>query len=242
MEVIPAVDIRGGRCVRLYQGDYDRETVFSEDPVAMARHWERLGAPRLHVVDLDGARAGQPVNDHIIAELLSAIAIPVQVAGGIRQLDVIGRYLEMGADRVVLGTAAVHDQPLVSRACAMFREAVVVAVDARRGRVATAGWREASRETPEGLMRRLEELGVPRFIFTDISRDGTLRGPNFTAIGRLVRAFRTPVIASGGVSTVEHLRRLEKLGVEGAIVGRALYDGGPDLGEALAAVNGGHKT
>jgi phosphoribosylformimino-5-aminoimidazole carboxamide ribotide isomerase len=236
MEVIPAVDIRGGRCVRLYQGDYDRETVFSEDPVAMARDWERLGAPRLHVVDLDGARAGRPVNNRVIEELLSTVEIPVQVAGGVRQLDVIRRYLEMGADRVVLGTAAVHDQPLVSRACAMFREAVVVAVDARRGRVATAGWREASGETPEGLMRRLVELGVPRFIFTDISRDGTLRGPNFAAIGCLVRAFRTPVIASGGVSTVEHLRRLAKLGVEGAIVGRALYDGGLELGEALAAV------
>ena len=238
MEVIPAVDIRGGRCVRLYQGDYDRETVFSEDPVAMARDWERLGAPRLHVVDLDGARAGRPANNRVIEKLLSAVEIPVQVAGGVRQLEVIGRYLEMGADRVVLGTAAVHDQPLVSRACAMFREAVVVAVDARRGRVATAGWREASGETPEGLMRRLVELGVPRFIFTDISRDGTLRGPNFAAIGRLARAFRTPVIASGGVTTVEHLRRLAKLGVEGAIVGRALYDGGLELAEALAAVQG----
>ena len=236
MEVIPAVDIRGGRCVRLYQGDYSRETVFSEDPVAMARRWEGLGAPRLQVVDLDGARAGRPVNDRVIEELLSAIEIPVQVAGGIRQLDVIARYLEKGADRVILGTAAVHDQPLVSRACATFREAVVVAVDARRGRIATAGWREASGETPEGLMRSLAELGVPRFIFTDISRDGTLRGPNFAAIGRLVRAFRTPLIASGGVTTAEHLRRLSKLGVEGAIVGRALYDGGLELAEALAAV------
>jgi phosphoribosylformimino-5-aminoimidazole carboxamide ribotide isomerase len=236
MEVIPAVDIRGGRCVRLYQGDYDRETVFSEDPVAMARHWERLGATRLHVVDLDGARAGWPVSNRVIEELLSAVGIPVQVAGGIRQLDVISRYLEMGADRVVLGTAAVHDQPLVIKACATFREAVVVAVDARRGRVATAGWREASGETPEGLMRRLAEMGVPRFIFTDISRDGTLRGPNFAVIERLVRAFQTPLIASGGVSTAEHLRRLAKLGVEGAIVGRALYDGGLELEEALAAV------
>jgi len=236
MEVIPAVDIRGGRCVRLYQGDYDRETVFSEDPVAMARRWERLRAPRLHVVDLDGARAGQPVNDRVIERLLATVEVPVQVAGGIRQLDVISRYLEMGADRVILGTAAVHDQPLVGRACTSFPAAIVVAVDARRGRVATAGWREASGETPEGLMRRLAEMGVPRFIFTDISRDGTLRGPNFTAIGRLVRAFRTPVIASGGVTTVEHLRRLAKLGVEGAIVGRALYDGGLELEEALAAV------
>jgi len=238
MEVIPAVDIRGGRCVRLYQGDYDRETVFSEDPAGMARHWERLGAPRLHVVDLDGARSGRPVNDRVIEELLSTVKIPVQVAGGIRRLEVIGRYLEMGAARVVLGTAAVRDQPLVSKACDIFREAVVVAVDARRGRVATAGWREASGETPEGLMRRLAEMGVPRFIFTDISRDGTLRGPNFAAIRRLVRAFQTPVIASGGVTTVEHLRRLAKLGVEGAIVGRALYDGGLELGEALAAVQG----
>jgi len=175
------------------------------------------------------------VNDRVIEKLLSTVEVLVQVAGGIRQLDVIGRYLEMGADRVVLGTAAVHDQPLIARACAAFREAVVVAVDARRGRVATAGWREASGETPEGLMRRLAELGVPRFIFTDIARDGTLRGPNFAAIERLVRAFRTPIIASGGVSTVEHLRRLAKLGVEGAIVGRALYDGGLELGEALAA-------
>lgn len=236
MEVIPAVDIRGGRCVRLYQGDYDRETVFSEDPVAVARRWERQGAPRLHVVDLDGARAGWPVNDRVIEKMLSELRIPVQVAGGIRQLDVIRRYLETGADRVILGTAAVHDQPLVSRACATFCEAVVVAVDARRGRVATAGWLEASGETPEGLMRRLVGLGVPRFIFTDIGRDGTLRGPNFAAIGRLARAFETPVIASGGVTTVEHLRRLAKLGVEGAIVGRALYDGGLELGEALEGV------
>lgn len=235
MEVIPAVDIRGGRCVRLYQGDYDRETVFSEDPVAMAHRWERLGAPRLHVVDLDGARAGQPLNDRVIEELLSAVGIPVQVAGGIRQLDVMGRYLEMGADRVILGTAAVHDRPLVGRACAAFPGAVVVAVDARRGRVETAGWREVSDETPEGLVRRLAGLGVPRFIFTDIGRDGTLRGPNFAAIGRLVRAFRTPVIASGGVTTVQHLRRLAKLGVEGAIVGRALYDGGLELADALRA-------
>jgi len=236
MDVIPAVDIRGGRCVRLYQGDYDRETVFSEDPVAMARQWEQRGAARLHVVDLDGARAGQPVNNHVIEELISAVDVPVQVAGGVRQIDVVERYLEMGADRVVLGTAAVRDQPLVSKACAMFPEAVVVAVDARRGRVETAGWREASDETPERLIRGLTELGVGRFIFTDIARDGTLRGPNFSAVGRLVRTCRTPVIAAGGVSTVEHLRRLAKLGVEGTIVGRALYDGGLELEEALRAV------
>ncbi len=236
MEVIPAVDIRGGRCVRLYQGDYDRETVFSEDPVAMARHWEELGAKRLHLVDLDGARDGRPVNRGVIEDVLSALAIPVQVAGGIRDLDGMGGYLDKGADRVILGTIAVHDQPLASRACATFPGRIVVSVDARRGRVATAGWREASGETLEGLVRRLAELGVPRFIFTDIGRDGTLRGPNFAAVGRLARAVGTSLIAAGGVTTVEHIRRLAKLGIEGAIVGRALYDGGLDLEGALRAV------
>jgi phosphoribosylformimino-5-aminoimidazole carboxamide ribotide isomerase len=236
VEVIPAVDIRGGRCVRLYQGDYDRETVFSEDPVAMARRWEGLGASRLHLVDREGARAGRPEHDREVGEVLCTLQIPVQVAGGIRELDAMSRYLEMGADRVILGTAAVHDQPLVEKACAAFPGALVVSGDARRGRVATAGWREASGETLEGLVRRLADLGVPRFVFTDISRDGTLRGPNFAAVGRLVRSLRTPLIAAGGVTTVEHLRRLAKLGVEGAIVGRALYDGGLELREALRVV------
>ncbi len=222
--------------MRLYQGDYGRETVFDDDPLEAAKRWASQGAPRLHVVDLDGARVGQPVNNRVIERILAEVELPVQVAGGIRQLDVVSRYLEMGADRVVLGTAAVHDQLLVTNAVALFREAVVVSIDARAGRVMTGGWLDYSGQTVDGLVRELVGLGVPRFIFTDVTRDGTLRGPNVAAIGRLVRECGAPVIAAGGITSVEHLRRLAKLGVEGAIVGRALYDGSLSLREALAAV------
>ncbi len=235
MEVIPAIDIRGGRCVRLYQGDYARETVFSDDPLLVAERWQDEGATRLHVVDLDGARAGEPVNGAVVERIVKAARVPVQVAGGIRRLDVIGRYIEAGADRVVVGTAAVKEELLVANACALYPGALVVSVDARGGRVATEGWREGSSETVEGLARRMAELGVRRLVFTDIARDGTMRGPNFSAIARLVKAVEVPVIASGGIASVEHVRRLAKLGVEGAILGRALYDGRVRLREALAA-------
>jgi phosphoribosylformimino-5-aminoimidazole carboxamide ribotide isomerase len=236
MEVIPAIDIRGGRCVRLYQGDYARETVFSDDPLLVLERWQKEGATRLHVVDLDGAREGQPANAAVIERILKAAQVPVQVAGGIRKIDVIGRYLELGADRVVVGTAAVKDEPLVVNACALFREALVVSVDARGGRVATEGWREGSSETAEGLARRMAEIGVQRFVFTDIARDGTMRGPNFSAIAKLVKAVGVPVIAAGGIASVDHVRRLAKTGVEGVILGRALYDGRVGLSEALGAV------
>jgi phosphoribosylformimino-5-aminoimidazole carboxamide ribotide isomerase len=235
MKVIPAIDIRGGRCVRLYQGDYARETVFSDDPLLMAERWQKEGATRLHVVDLDGARAGRAVNSAVVERIVRAVDLPVQVAGGIRQIDVIGRYRDMGADRVVLGTAAIKDEPLVVNACALYGEAVVVSVDARGGRVATEGWREGSSETAEGLALRMAEIGVRRFVFTDIGRDGTMRGPNYGATARLVKAVDVPVIAAGGIASVEHVRRLAKTGVEGAIVGRALYDGSVSLSAALAA-------
>ncbi len=233
MEVIPAIDIRGGRCVRLYQGDYARETVFSDDPLLVAERWQKEGAQRLHVVDLDGAREGEPVNDAVIGRILKAANVPVQVAGGIRQIDVIDRYMELGADRVVVGTAAVKDEVLVANACALYREALVVSVDARGGRVATEGWREGSSETAEGLARRMAAIGVQRFVFTDIGRDGTMRGPNFSAIARLVKAVGVPVIAAGGIASIDHVRRLAKTGVEAVILGRALYDGSVSLPEAL---------
>jgi phosphoribosylformimino-5-aminoimidazole carboxamide ribotide isomerase len=235
MEVIPAIDIRGGRCVRLYQGDYARETVFSDDPLLFAERWQKEGASRLHVVDLDGAREGYPVNAEVIERIVKAVAVRVQVAGGIRQIDAIGRYLDMGADRVVLGTAAIKDELLVVNACALYGEAVVVSVDVRRRRIATEGWREGSSETAEALARRMAEIGVRRFVFTDIGRDGTMRGPNFSATARLVKAVDVPVIAAGGIASVEHVRRLAKTGVEGAIVGRALYDGSVSLSAALVA-------
>ena len=233
MEIIPAIDILGGRCVRLYQGDYARETVFSEDPVAMARRWEEEGAPRLHLIDLDGARAGEPVNAEVIERVVCGVNIPCQVGGGIRSLDTVRRYLEMGVQRIILGTAAVRAQTLVAEACYRYPGSIIVGVDARGGQAAISGWLERSEEKAEALMARLVELGVPRFIYTDIARDGTLKGPNFAALDRAVQAVRVPVIASGGIATLDHLRRLTRTKVEGAILGVALYHGELTLPEAL---------
>ncbi len=233
MEIIPAIDILGGRCVRLYQGDYARETVFSEDPVAMARRWEEEGAPRLHLIDLDGARAGEPVNAEVIERVVCGVNIPCQVGGGIRSLDTVRRYLEMGVQRIILGTAAVRAQTLVAEACYRYPGSIIVGVDARGGQAAISGWLERSEEKAEALMARLVELGVPRFIYTDIARDGTLKGPNFAALDRAVQAVRVPVIASGGIATLDHLRRLTRTKVEGAILGVALYHGALTLPEAL---------
>jgi phosphoribosylformimino-5-aminoimidazole carboxamide ribotide isomerase len=242
VEVIPAIDIRGGRCVRLDQGDYARETVFGDDPLAVARRWQSEGAVRLHVVDLDGARDGRPVNGDVIRAILSAVSVPVQVGGGIRDIAAVDSYLKAGADRVALGTAAVKDQTTLVNAVSLFRGGIIVGVDARDGMVATEGWLEQSEVPDTDLVQQLSELGVARIFYTDIARDGLLEGPNFAAIHRIVEhasGLPSPmsVIASGGVSTVEHLKRLSMLGVEGAIVGKALYTGALSLGEAIRAVS-----
>jgi phosphoribosylformimino-5-aminoimidazole carboxamide ribotide isomerase len=236
VEVIPAIDLRGGRCVRLVQGDYDRELAFSDDPVAVAQRWEREGATRLHVVDLDGAREGRPLNDETVRRIIETVAVPVEVAGGVRDLDAVQRWLDAGADRVVLGSAAVREPSLAGEAARRFGERVLVSIDARDGIVATEGWTDASELRTEDLLRQLAALGVARFIYTDIARDGTLTSPNFEAVESLVNATDAPVIAAGGVAEIEHLVRLSELGCEGAIVGLALYDGRVDLGEAIEAV------
>ncbi len=241
MQIIPAIDIRGGKCVRLEQGDYSRETVFSDDPAAVARRWQEAGARRIHVVDLDGAREGGLRNADVIRRLLATVTALVQVGGGIRDIVAIKGYLDAGADRVVLGTAAVKDQTTLLNAIALFRERIVVGVDAREGVVATEGWLQTSGLTAAELLRQLSELGVRRIIYTDILRDGTMSEPNFAAIGEMLeQASGLPspvaVIASGGISSIEQLRRLAALGVEGAIVGKALYTGAIDLEVALAAV------
>jgi phosphoribosylformimino-5-aminoimidazole carboxamide ribotide isomerase len=240
VEVIPAIDIRGGRCVRLEQGDYARETVYSDDPVAMARRWQEAGAPRLHVVDLDGARDGRPRNEPVVQAILDAVSIPVQVSGGVRDVAVIDLYLQAGADRVALGTVAVKDQTVLVNAVSLFRERILVGVDARDGVAATEGWREQSETPALELVKQLSELGVRRIFYTDISRDGALRGPNFLAIQEVVEhagGLPSPmaVIASGGVSEVEHVRRLALIGVEGVIIGKALYTGALDLRKAMGA-------
>ena len=236
MEVIPAIDLRGGLCVRLYQGDYERETVFSEDPVAVAQRWYEQGARRLHIVDLDGAAQGTPANEGIIRAIAQAVPIPLQVGGGIRDLATVDAIMGWGITRVVLGTAAVEEPNVVKAACEAYPEGIVVALDARAGRIAIKGWLEETDVDVTDLAQRMAAVGVPRFLYTDIARDGTGTEPNFKAIERMQQATGRPIIASGGVARLEHLRRLQGLGVEAAIVGRALYTGAINLPDALAAV------
>jgi phosphoribosylformimino-5-aminoimidazole carboxamide ribotide isomerase len=233
MEIIPAVDIRGGRCVRLYQGDFQRETVFGDDPIAVALAWQEAGATRLHVVDLDGAREGRPVNAQVIGHLIEALLIPVQVGGGLRDRESIDWYLMAGANRVVLGTAAVKDPSLLAEAIAEHGQRIVVAVDARVGMVAIEGWREDTPLAAAELMSELAAKGVPRFIYTDALRDGTLQGPDFATAGAVLARVSVPVIYAGGISTVADLVRLASLGIEGAIIGQALYTGAVNFQEAL---------
>lgn len=236
MEIIPAIDLKDGHCVRLYQGDFAQATVYSEDPVAVARRWEALGAPRLHVVDLDGARNGRPTNTDAVIAIVQAVGIPVQLGGGLRREEDISAVLALGVDRVILGTAAVEQSELVARLVARFAERIIVGVDARDGRVATAGWTSLAPVLATDLVARMGDLGVRRVIYTDISRDGTLTEPNFAALAELRRLNGPAIIASGGITRIEHLQRLARLKVEGAIVGKALYSGALDLAAALAAL------
>jgi len=237
IEVIPAIDLREGKCVRLYQGDYSQETVFSDDPVEIALHWQSLGAPRLHIVDLDGAAKGEVYNLDIIKEMASALLIPIQLGGGIRQPEIIEELLRAGVERVILGTAAVEDRDLVKKACHSFGESIVVGLDAREGHIAIRGWQQDTELETVEFARSMIDLGVKRFIYTDISRDGTLTEPNFTGVFELINATKLPIIASGGISSLTHLTVLKQLGVEGAIVGRALYTGDINLKQALATIN-----
>ncbi|MBI4282767.1 MAG: 1-(5-phosphoribosyl)-5-[(5-phosphoribosylamino)methylideneamino]imidazole-4-carboxamide isomerase [Chloroflexi bacterium] len=237
MEVIPAIDLRGGRCVRLYQGDYSRETVYSDDPLEVALRWQEMGAPRIHVVDLDGAASGIQANLEVIQRLVGPVHVPLQVGGGIRDMMSVEKLLGMGVRRVVLGTSSVENPTLVEQACRRFgSEAVIVGVDARDGMVAIRGWQRSSSITALNLIHRMMALGIRRFIYTDISRDGTLTEPNFQAIEDVMKHCDAAVVASGGVASIEHLERLAALGVEGAIVGKALYTGDIDLREAIARV------
>ncbi len=232
MEIIPALDLRQGKCVRLYQGDYGKETVFSHEPVDVALRWQAQGAERLHLIDLDGAAQGRLCNEPTIKEILKAVTLQVQIGGGIRQLETIYKLLSLGTSRVILGTAAIEDRELVTEACRRFGESIVIAIDAEDGYVKSHGWRKGSTTTAEELINRMADLGARRFIYTDISRDGTLTEPNFDAVANLVSQTSLPIIASGGISNIAQLKRLAQIGVEGAIVGRALYTGDVDFREA----------
>ncbi|NWG21598.1 MAG: 1-(5-phosphoribosyl)-5-[(5-phosphoribosylamino)methylideneamino]imidazole-4-carboxamide isomerase [Chloroflexi bacterium] len=236
MQIIPAIDIKDGRCVRLYQGNFQRATVYDDDPVAVARRWVEQGASRLHLVDLDGARSGRPVHADVIGAIVRSVQVPVQLGGGLRTEAAVASALALGVARVILGTAAVNEPDLVARLVQRFGDAIVVGVDARDGRVATEGWTDVAALRAADLVEQVAALGVRRVIYTDISRDGTLSEPNVAATAALVRPGGPAIIASGGISAIDHLRRLAAVGVEGAIIGRALYTGDLSLPEALAAL------
>lgn len=236
MIVIPAIDLRDGRCVRLVQGEISSEIVYSDQPVEVAKMWENIGAPRLHLVDLDGAFAGKPKNLGIIQEILRNVQIPLQVGGGIRSLDAVEKILNLGVDRVILGTAAILSPELVAKCVQEFGEHVAVGIDSRDGLVAIEGWEATVEMTVFQLAEKIAALGVKRVIFTDTRRDGTLRGPNLEATKRLAETTGLKVIASGGVSSLEDLQQLKGLeisGVEGIIMGKALYSGAVHLKDAL---------
>ncbi len=242
MDVIPAIDLLEGRCVRLYQGDYAQSEVFDENPVAVARQWAEQGATRLHLVDLDGAKAGHPVNQQAIEAIVRAVDLPVQVGGGLRDRDSVAGLLGLGVRQIILGTVAVEQPDLVQQLCREFPDQIVVGIDARNGKVATRGWLETSQIDAVPLAQQMAGFGAAAIIYTDIYRDGTLQGPNREALRELAEAISIPVIASGGVSSVTDLLNLlvlEPLGVTGAIVGRALYTGDLSLKEAIRAVGNG---
>ena len=232
MMVIPAIDLRGGRCVRLLQGDFAQETVYGDDPVQMALRWQEAGAAILHVVDLDGARAGEPVQGEIVAAIAQALTIPVQLGGGLRSLDHIETAFAGGVARVVLGTAAIENSDLLREAIARWGgERIILGLDAREGLVATRGWIETTTVRATDLARDLAALGLRRVVYTDIGRDGTLHEPNYDALAEMASTSGLAVIASGGVAHRDHLPALAALpGVEAAIVGRALYTGDVVLG------------
>lgn len=239
MKIIPAVDIKGGRCVRLTQGKEDQETIYSDDPKAMAEHWDEQGAQLIHVVDLDGAFQGLPKNVDLIKDIIYSSTVDIQVGGGIRSLEAIAAYVNAGVYRVILGTIAHENPAFVEEACKQFPGKIIIGIDAQDGKVAIKGWTEVSEQTAADLAKSMEPMGVAGFIFTDISRDGMLQGPNLDSIRQFAQATSLPIIASGGISGIQDvvsLLSLKSEGVEGMITGKALYDKRLDFKEALKQV------
>jgi phosphoribosylformimino-5-aminoimidazole carboxamide ribotide isomerase len=237
MIVIPAIDLKEGRCVRLEQGLMEKDTVYCDDPAAQARIWQEQGGELLHIVDLDGAFAGVPRNKAAIEAIVGAIDIPTELGGGIRDLATVEAYLELGVGRVILGTVAKENPALVAEACRLFPGRIVVGIDAKEGLVAVRGWADVTEKKASEMAREMEGMGVAAIIYTDIARDGMMQGPNIEATRKLAESITIPVIASGGVSSlkdIENLMAIERSGVVGAITGKAIYTGALDLREAVA--------
>jgi phosphoribosylformimino-5-aminoimidazole carboxamide ribotide isomerase len=239
MQIWPAIDLRGGKCVRLQQGDYSRETVFGENPVEMARHWIAEGAQYLHLVDLDGARAGQPVNLDSIAAIRAAVDVPCELGGGIREETHIRQLLDLGIDRLVIGTRALQEPSWLEAMADRFPDRLVLGIDARDGRVATHGWLETSDVAATELAAQLSGYPLAAIVFTDIATDGMLSGPNLPALAAMRAATARPIVASGGIATAEHVAAVAQLKVAGCIIGRALYEGTIQLADALRAAQNG---
>jgi phosphoribosylformimino-5-aminoimidazole carboxamide ribotide isomerase len=238
MLILPAIDLLEGRCVRLTQGDFARAQQFSDDPAALALHWQAEGARWLHIVDLDGARAGAPRNLPTMRAIREAVRIKMQIGGGLRSLESVALLLDLGVERIILGTAALKDRPFLRACLQRCGQRIVVGLDARNGLVATDGWLATSSMPALTLAQELAAEGVARFIYTDIARDGTLTGPNLDALQQMLAGVKRPIIASGGVSSLVDLHALAALGVEGAIVGRALYTGDVPLAQAIRHAGG----
>jgi len=235
MELWPAIDLRGGKCVRLLQGDYDKETVFGDDPVAMAERFVAAGASRLHIVDLDGAKAGQPTQADLVARIVAAAGVPCQLGGGVRKLETARRYLAAGVRRVVVGSVAIERPDLLTELAETFPDQIVLGLDARDGRVAVRGWLETSDLTALDVARRHAELPLAAIVYTDIATDGMLSGPNLPALAEMAAAVSLPVVASGGVADADDIAKVATTGCTGCIVGRALYEGTVTIAEAVAA-------
>jgi phosphoribosylformimino-5-aminoimidazole carboxamide ribotide isomerase len=240
MRIIPAIDIKDGRCVRLFQGDMDKETIYFERPIDAARHWAKEGATLIHVVDLDGAVEGRPVHTREVEAICKETGLSVELGGGLRSTESVEAVLALGVSRVVVGTAAYDNQEFLRALCQRFPEKIVVGIDARNGKVAVKGWKETTSMDAIELAKRCQGDRASRIIYTDISRDGTREGLNIEETAKLARSVRIPVIASGGVATLDDIRRLlplEKEGVEGVIVGRALYSGALTLSDATSVTS-----
>ncbi|MDH4421195.1 1-(5-phosphoribosyl)-5-[(5-phosphoribosylamino)methylideneamino]imidazole-4-carboxamide isomerase [Bacillus sp. AFS054943] len=233
MEIFPAIDLKEGRCVRLYQGEFSKETVMNEDPVAQAIIFEKLGAKMLHIVDLDGAIAGESLNLSVIERICRAIRIPVQVGGGVRSLAAVEKLLVVGVDKVILGTAALYDKSFLEEAIRLYEEKIIVGIDAKNGFVATRGWLDVSEISYIDLAKQMKNLGVQTLVFTDISKDGTLAGPNFEQLESLQNSVDIRLIASGGVASIQDVKKLNDMNIYGVIIGKALYEKTIDLEEVL---------
>lgn len=238
MQIWPAIDLRGGQCVRLEQGDYGRETVFGDEPSTIARHWVDLGAECLHLVDLDGARDGQPRNLAAVSSILAAVRVPCELGGGIRDEATIEQLLDLGLDRLVLGTSALKQPEWFRQMCRRFPNRLVLGIDARDGQVATEGWLETSDVAAPALAEQFSAEPLAAIVYTDIATDGMMQGPNLRAMAAMKRAVDVPVVASGGVTTADDVAALAAVPMDGCIIGRALYEGRLGLPEALVAASG----